>query len=65
MTTGKNNIISDFYGGSEDNPCYNCLYQDNGEEQVNCATHERVSPIVGSINSSLRLKRNTKCGTCG
>ena len=32
-------------------PCYNCLYQDNGEEQVNCATHGVVSPIVGIVGS--------------
>lgn len=80
-----------------DSPCYNCLYQDNAEEQVNCATHGVVSPIVGIVGSiqameaikliigmgdnligrllvidglameftSLRLRRNAQCGTCG
>ncbi|MFZ2726423.1 MAG: molybdopterin-synthase adenylyltransferase MoeB [Methylococcaceae bacterium] len=43
--------VSVFDKRQADSPCYNCLYQDNGEEQVNCATHGVVSPIVGIVGS--------------
>lgn len=35
--------------GSNNSPCYNCLYPDNGEELQNCATNGVIAPITGII----------------
>jgi len=34
-----------------DSPCYNCLYQNQGEERQNCATHGVIAPITGIVGS--------------
>jgi molybdopterin/thiamine biosynthesis adenylyltransferase len=43
--------ISVFTHGSNDSPCYNCLYTDNGEEMQNCATNGVIAPITGIVGS--------------
>lgn len=39
------------FNGSQDAPCYNCLYTENGEELQNCATNGVISPLTGIIGS--------------
>ena len=43
--------VSVFTAGSDNSPCYNCLYSDTGEEMQNCATNGVISPITGIIGS--------------
>lgn len=43
--------VTVFTPGTNDSPCYNCLYTDNGEEMQNCATNGVVAPITGIIGS--------------
>ncbi|MDD5273203.1 MAG: molybdopterin-synthase adenylyltransferase MoeB [Methylovulum sp.] len=43
--------VAVFTPGRNDSPCYNCLYQSDGEELVNCATHGVIAPITGIIGS--------------
>jgi len=89
--------VAVFTPGQNNSPCYNCLYQSEGEELQNCATHGVIAPITGIVGSiqalealklvlgvgetltgrlllldgltmawsSLTLKRNPNCPTCG
>lgn len=43
--------ISVFTPGSNDSPCYNCLYHFDGEEQLNCSTNGVIAPLTGIIGS--------------
>ena len=43
--------ISVFTPGTNNSPCYNCLYADNGEEMQNCASNGVIAPITGIIGS--------------
>lgn len=43
--------VSVFTPGKNNSPCYNCLYSDEGEEQLNCATNGVLAPITGVIGS--------------
>jgi molybdopterin/thiamine biosynthesis adenylyltransferase len=43
--------VAVFTPGSDDSPCYNCLYADNGEEMQNCATNGVIAPVTGIIGS--------------
>ena len=43
--------VSVFTPGSNDSPCYNCLYSSDGEELQNCATNGVISPITGIVGS--------------
>jgi len=43
--------VSVFTPGTNNSPCYNCLYTDNGEEMQNCATNGVFSPVTGIIGS--------------
>ncbi|KAF3977735.1 MAG: molybdopterin-synthase adenylyltransferase MoeB [Methylococcales symbiont of Iophon sp. n. MRB-2018] len=43
--------VSVFTHGSNNSPCYNCLYTDNGEEVQNCATNGVIAPITGIVGS--------------
>lgn len=59
--------ISVFTHGSNNSPCYNCLYIDNGEEMQNCATNGVIAPvtgIVGSIQAMETLKLILGLGEC-
>ncbi|NOT11410.1 MAG: molybdopterin-synthase adenylyltransferase MoeB [Methylococcaceae bacterium] len=48
--------ISVFTPGKNDSPCYNCLYGDEGEEQLNCATNGVIAPITGVVGSIQALE---------
>jgi adenylyltransferase/sulfurtransferase len=48
--------ISVFTPGSNNSPCYNCLYIDNGEEMQNCATNGVIAPITGIVGSIQALE---------
>ena len=89
--------VSVFTPGKNNSPCYNCLYNSDGEELQNCSTNGVIAPITGIIGSiqaletmkliiaigetltgrlllldgltmewsTMRLKKNPKCPTCG
>ncbi len=48
--------VAVFTPGKNNSPCYNCLYQDNGEEMLNCASNGVVSPITGIVGSIQALE---------
>ncbi len=57
--------VSVFTSGKNESPCYNCLYQSDGEELQTCSTNGVISPIVGivgSIQALEAIKLITKIG---
>jgi adenylyltransferase/sulfurtransferase len=48
--------ISVFTPGTDNSPCYNCLYQSDGEELQNCARNGVIAPITGIIGSIQALE---------
>ncbi len=48
--------VSVFDPRQETNPCYNCLYQNDGDELQNCATNGVIAPITGIIGSIQALE---------
>jgi molybdopterin-synthase adenylyltransferase len=48
--------VSVFQPGIDNNPCYNCLYADEGEELQNCATNGVIAPITGIVGSIQALE---------
>ena len=59
--------VSVFTSGKNDSPCYNCLYQMDGEEIQTCSTNGVISPItgiVGSIQALEAIKLLTGVGEC-
>ena len=48
--------ITVFLNHQIDSPCYNCLYQSEGEELQNCATNGVIAPITGIIGSIQALE---------
>ncbi len=48
--------VSVFTPGINNSPCYNCLYQNNGEEVQNCATNGVIAPVTGIIGSIQALE---------
>lgn len=48
--------VSVFTPGKNNSPCYNCLYSNEGEEQLNCATNGVIAPITGIIGSIQALE---------
>lgn len=48
--------VSVFTPGKNDSPCYNCLYQNDGEELQNCATNGVIAPITGIVGSIQALE---------
>jgi adenylyltransferase/sulfurtransferase len=48
--------ISVFTPGQHNSPCYNCLYQSEGEELQNCARNGVVAPITGIVGSIQALE---------
>ncbi|MDD4914671.1 MAG: molybdopterin-synthase adenylyltransferase MoeB [Methylococcales bacterium] len=45
-----------FTPGADDSPCYNCLYQSEGEDLQNCARNGVIAPITGIIGSIQALE---------
>lgn len=48
--------VSVFTPGLNDSPCYNCLYQSEGEELQNCARNGVIAPITGIVGSIQALE---------
>jgi molybdopterin-synthase adenylyltransferase len=48
--------VSVFTPGFNDSPCYNCLYKDEGDENLNCATNGVIAPITGIVGSIQALE---------
>lgn len=48
--------ISVFTPGQNNSPCYNCLYQLEGEELQNCARNGVIAPLTGIIGSMQALE---------
>ena len=48
--------ITVFLNDKANSPCYNCLYQSDGEELQNCATHGVIAPITGIVGSIQALE---------
>ncbi len=45
-----------FTSGINDSPCYNCLYKNEGDELLNCATNGVIAPITGIVGSIQALE---------
>lgn len=48
--------VTVFTPGINDSPCYNCLYNSDGEELQNCATNGVIAPITGIVGSIQALE---------
>jgi molybdopterin-synthase adenylyltransferase len=48
--------VSVFTPGKDQSPCYNCLYQNDSEDQQNCATNGVIAPITGVVGSIQALE---------
>jgi molybdopterin-synthase adenylyltransferase len=48
--------VSVFTPSFNDSPCYNCLYKDEGDENLNCATNGVIAPITGVVGSIQALE---------
>ncbi|WP_031433799.1 HesA/MoeB/ThiF family protein [Methylomarinum vadi] len=48
--------VSVFTPGFYDSPCYNCLYNHDGEDPQNCATNGVIAPITGIVGSIQALE---------
>ena len=48
--------ISVFTPGLNNSPCYNCLYQSDGEELQNCARNGVIAPLTGIVGSIQALE---------
>ena len=48
--------VSVFTPGKNNSPCYNCLYNSDGEELQNCATNGVIAPITGIVGSIQALE---------
>lgn len=59
--------VAVFTPGRDNSPCYNCLYNDSGEEMQNCARNGVIAPltgIIGSIQALEAIKLLIKQGEC-
>ncbi len=48
--------VTVFTPGQNNSPCYNCLYNSDGEELQNCATNGVIAPITGIVGSIQALE---------
>ena len=48
--------VAVFTPGKNNSPCYNCLYNSDGEELQNCATNGVIAPITGIVGSIQALE---------
>lgn len=48
--------VTVFTPGKNNSPCYNCLYNSDGEELQNCATNGVIAPITGVVGSIQALE---------
>lgn len=57
--------VSVFMNQKKDSPCYQCLYKDDGGENMNCTENGVLAPlvgIIGSIQATEAIKVLTKIG---
>jgi adenylyltransferase/sulfurtransferase len=48
--------VAVFTPGKNNSPCYNCLYNSDGEDLQNCATNGVIAPITGVVGSIQALE---------
>ncbi len=48
--------VSVFHCAENNSPCYNCLYQQEGEELQTCSTNGVIAPITGIVGSIQALE---------
>lgn len=48
--------VTVFTPGTNGSPCYNCLYNSDGEELQNCATNGVIAPVTGIVGSIQALE---------
>ncbi len=48
--------VTVFTPGINNSPCYNCLYNNEGDENFNCATNGVIAPITGIVGSIQALE---------
>jgi molybdopterin/thiamine biosynthesis adenylyltransferase len=48
--------VSVFNSRENNSPCYNCLYQQEGEELQTCSTNGVIAPITGIVGSIQALE---------
>jgi adenylyltransferase/sulfurtransferase len=48
--------VTVFTPGKNNSPCYNCLYNSDGEDLQNCATNGVIAPITGIVGSIQALE---------
>jgi adenylyltransferase/sulfurtransferase len=48
--------VTVFTPGENSSPCYNCLYNSDGEELLNCATNGVIAPVTGVVGSIQALE---------
>ena len=48
--------VTVFTPGKNNSPCYNCLYNSDGEELQNCATNGVIAPVTGIVGSIQALE---------
>ena len=48
--------VAVFTPGKNNSPCYNCLYNSDGEELQNCATNGVIAPLTGIVGSIQALE---------
>ncbi len=57
--------VSVFTPGQNNSPCYNCLYQQQGDELQTCSTNGVIAPITGVIGSIQALEAMKLLLQCG
>ena len=48
--------VAVFRNDLDDNPCYHCLYKDEGEQEQTCSENGVIAPLVGIIGSMQALE---------
>ncbi len=48
--------VTVFTPGKNNSPCYNCLYNSDGEDLQNCATNGVIAPVTGIVGSIQALE---------
>jgi len=57
--------LSVFDPRQEDSPCYRCLYDESGNEDLSCATNGVLAPVVGIVGSIQALEVLKLVAECG
>ncbi|OUS31738.1 molybdopterin-synthase adenylyltransferase MoeB [Gammaproteobacteria bacterium 45_16_T64] len=57
--------LSVFDSRKPSSPCYRCLYDESGSEDLNCATNGVLAPVVGIVGSIQALEALKLISECG